>query len=158
MLETCTRLNCDIPAALRESSKLVSFSLCLPTPRVKNILPGAFPSTGYLFAECDNVCAAPIRSGTAALCRNRSGPRELCPRFDRCQRQNKTGTAFAVPVHQHSQGTISRRRAISSLSFCELCVSLWPSLWISAWPSWLLSFSASPSSWLLAFLPLLCES
>jgi len=62
MLETWTRLNCDNPAALSASSKLVSFSLCLPAPRVRNILSGIFPSTEYLFSKwCDIGAVSPRR-------------------------------------------------------------------------------------------------
>lgn len=49
MLETCTRLQCCIPASLSASSNDWSFSLCLPTPLVRN------RRLGINFAERDAV-------------------------------------------------------------------------------------------------------
>ena len=42
MLETETRLKDAILAFRKAISKLVSFSLCLPTPLVKNIFDGTY--------------------------------------------------------------------------------------------------------------------
>ena len=43
MLETLTKLNWAMPASLRASSKLESFSLCLPTPFVTKAFVGVSP-------------------------------------------------------------------------------------------------------------------
>src|SRR5436190_23768059 len=45
MLDTRTRLHAAIPAERRANSNEVSFSLCFPTPFVKNISLGTNPTT-----------------------------------------------------------------------------------------------------------------
>ena len=49
MLETGTKLKLAILASLNASSKLASFSLCLPIPLVRNISLGTSFGKEYLF-------------------------------------------------------------------------------------------------------------
>ena len=50
MLETGTKLKLAILASLNASSKLASFSLCLPIPLVRNISLGTKASYIFIFS------------------------------------------------------------------------------------------------------------